>query len=69
MGLSQEICFNCNLSQEQKVDLYFSRIQERQILEEEYYNTWNKVLFVEIEHGGEWIRGMERKLGFKLPPT
>lgn len=46
-----------------RVELYFSRILERQRLEEEYYRTGNAALLAEIDRAREMIREAMRGMG------
>lgn len=54
------------LTSKQRVELYFSKIIERQKLEELYYATGDKELLPEIQKARERIRDAMKGIGIQL---
>lgn len=54
------------LTSKQRVDLFFSRIIERQRLEEEYYSTGNAALLPEIENARGRIKDAIDDIGIRV---
>ena len=54
------------LTSQQRVELFFSRIIERQRLEEEWYSTGNAELLPEIEKAREQIREAMNDIGIMV---
>jgi hypothetical protein len=54
------------MTSKQRVELFFSRIIERQRLEEEYYSTGKAELLPEIENARERIKDAMDDIGIRV---